>query len=278
MNLKALMLAGACGLCAAASLSAANWKLVWAEEFNDPGLPDKAKWGYEHGFVRNNELQFYTRDRQENARVEAGNLVIEARKEKFPNPSYKPGADPKNLRTGAQFADYTAASLVTDKKVSFHYGRIEVRAKLPQGKGIWPAIWMMGTNHNTAGWPKCGEIDIMEFVGKDPNNVHATVHFFRDGKHGQKGSKLAVKAPYDDFHVYAVEWFEDRMDFYFDQQKYHSFPLDEVGIKGADNPFRKPHYLLINLAMGGSWGGALDEAVLPQKYLIDYVRFYQQAP
>jgi beta-glucanase (GH16 family) len=258
--------------------NAADWKLIWSDEFNDPGQPDKTKWDYENGFVRNNELQFYTRDRRENARVEDGSLVIEGRKEKFPNPSFRPGTNSQqNRKRGREFADYTAASLITFKKASFLYGRVEVCAKLPQGKGVWPAIWMLGTNHNLVGWPKCGEIDIMEFVGKEPNRVHATMHYAQDGKHASKGGKLTTTAPYDDFHLYAMDWYPDRLDFYFDQTKYFTFQLDSAGT-GPENPFRKPHFLIINLALGGSWGGPMDDTVLPQKFLIDYVRVYEGAP
>jgi beta-glucanase (GH16 family) len=256
-------------------MGAAPWKLVWAEEFTQAGLPDKSSWIYEVGYIRNNELQFYTKERAENARVADGLLTIEGRKEQYPNPNYRAGADPKDRRR-AQFAEYTAASINTFTKTNFLYGRIEVRAKLPQGKGVWPAIWMMGTNHNQAGWPKCGEINIMEFVGKEPGKVHATVHYFGEGKHQQMGGQLAVQRPWEDFHLYAVEWYPDRMDFYFDQQKYFTFPLDKVGT-GLDNPFRKPHFLMLNLALGGAWGGPMDDAVLPQKFQIDYVRYYQEA-
>ena len=263
-------------LSCAADDPAAGWRLAWAEEFNYTGLPDGRKWVYETGFVRNRELQYYTSNRLENARVENGCLVIEGRKEKYRNPRYQAGADPaKDPKRGREFAEYTAASLTTERKAEFHYGRIEVRAKLPQGRGVWPAIWMLGANHSTVGWPKCGEIDIMEFVGKEPDKVHATVHFSKDGKHASKGGKLAAPAPFNDFHLYAVEWFPDRMDFFFDQQKYFTFKLDDAGV-GPDNPFRRPHYLLINLALGGSWGGPMDDSVLPQKYLVDYVRVYQQ--
>jgi beta-glucanase (GH16 family) len=254
-------------------ITAAEWRLIWSDEFDKPGLPDAGKWSYETGFIRNNELQFYTRDRRENARIENGTLIIEGRKERFANPDYRPDAA-ANRRRQVEFADYTAASLITEGKASFLYGRIEVRAKLPQGKGVWPAIWMMGTNRAVVGWPRCGEIDIMEFVGKEPNRVHATVHFSKDGKHASKGGKLETQAPNEDFHVYAVEWYPDRMDFFFDQQKYFTFDNDLAGT-GEDNPFRKPHYLLVNLALGGSWGGPMDDAVLPQKYQIDYVRVFE---
>ncbi|MCX8155680.1 MAG: glycoside hydrolase family 16 protein [Verrucomicrobiae bacterium] len=258
-------------------LQAAQWELVWADEFNGTGLPDPAKWDYEEGWIRNNELQYYTRGRLENCRQENGVLVIEGRKEKFRNPHFRPDADPKSRKSGREYAEYTAASINTLGKASFLYGRVEVRAKLPQGRGVWPAIWMMGTNRVTVGWPRCGEIDIMEFVGKAPTNVHATVHWFGEGRHQSLGGKIVTNAPYDGFHIYAVEWFPDRMDFYFDHIKYFTYPTDKAGA-GPDNPFRKPHYLLINLALGGSWGGTMDDAVLPQKYLIDYVRVYRQKP
>jgi beta-glucanase (GH16 family) len=278
MNISSIM-RGVCWCLLASNglaLAAANGPLIWSEEFNTTGLPDKSKWDYEVGFVRNRELQYYTRDRLENARVENGMLIIEGRKEQYRNPSFKAGTDPaKDSKRGREFADYTAASLITFKKASFLYGRIEVRAKLPQGRGVWPAIWMLGTNHNSVGWPKCGEIDIMEFVGKEPDKVHATVHYWKDGKHASKGDRITAPAPFNDFHVYALEWHPDRMDFFFDQTKYFTFSIDTVGT-GPDNPFRKPHYLLINLALGGSWGGPMDDSVLPQKYCIDYVRVYAE--
>jgi beta-glucanase (GH16 family) len=134
---------------------------------------------------------------------------------------------------------------------------------------------MLGDNVNTAGWPRCGEIDIMEFVGHDPNHVHATVHYGLDGKHKSSGSKLQTPAPYDDFHIYALEWNKDRMDFFFDDQKYHTFDLKAADEQG-ENPFRKPQFLMINLALGGAWGGKIDDAIMPQKFLIDYVRVYKE--
>ena len=157
---------------------------------------------------------------------------------------------------------------------SWKYGRIEVRAKLPHGKGVWPAIWMLGDDFPKVKWPDCGEIDIMEFVGKEPSNVYATVHYAAAGKHQSAGNKLTTPAPSADFHVYACEWFADRIDFYFDSQKYHTVPTDVAGT-GAANPFRKPHYLLINFALGGTWGGAIDETILPQTFVIDYMRIYR---
>ena len=246
-------------------------RLVWSDEFDKPGAPDPDKWDYEVGFVRNKELQYYTRDRRENARVEEGCLVIEARKERVPNPRYKAGA--KRWQRSREFAEYTAASLITRGKMAWRYGRIEVRAKVPEGSGMWPAIWMLGDNIGKNGWPRCGEIDIMEFVGQHPNRVYATVHYAgADGKHASKGKKFDTPAPYKDFHVYAVEWRADRMDFFYDDRRYHTVPLDVAG-EGEGNPFRKPLYLLINLALGG-WGGPMDDSKLPARYLIDYVRVY----
>jgi beta-glucanase (GH16 family) len=249
-------------LCALAlPLQAGEWTLVWSDEFNQDGAPDSAKWDYEVGFIRNGEAQYYTRARPENARVENGRLVITARKEKFRD------------------AEYTSASLHTWGKAEWTYGRIEVRAKLPQGKGVWPAIWTLGTNRREVGWPTCGEIDIMEFVGFDPNTVHVNVHT-RDLNHNKgnnKGDRLTVTPPpFEDFHVYAVEWFEDHMDFYFDGNQFFTFEKEPGGI--GTWPFDKPQYLILNLAIGGTWGGreGIDDSIFPQRYEIDYVRVYQQ--
>ena len=242
-------------------VDAKDWKLVWSDEFNYQGLPDQAKWDYEEGFVRNHESQYYTRARLENARVEAGNLVIECRKEHFTPPNHAS-------------VDYTAASLTTQDRASWQYGRIEVRAKLPQGKGVWPAIWMLGTNISKVGWSACGEIDIMEFVGKEPKGIHGTLHYAVAGKHQSDGGSLATNQPFAAFHNYAIEWTPERIDFLFDDIKYHSVPIAKAD-QDAGNPFRAPQYLILNFALGGSWGGPIDDAVLPQKFLIDYVRVFQ---
>jgi len=251
---------------------APQWRLVWADEFDYEGLPDPKKWDYEEGYVRNKEAQYYTRARKENARVENGMLVIEGRREKYLIPPRNSSA--KDRPAAERYADYTAASLITRNRADWKFGRIEVRARLPQGRGVWPAIWMLGSNISRVSWPACGEIDIMEFVGHTPAFVHATVHFQKDGRHKSSGSKVAVEKPWDAFHVYAVEWFPDRMDFYFDGQKYHTFQVSQADDKN-ENSFRKPQYLLINLALGGSWGREIDDTIFPQKYFIDYVRVYQ---
>jgi beta-glucanase (GH16 family) len=134
---------------------------------------------------------------------------------------------------------------------------------------------MLGDSRGKVGWPACGEIDIMEFVGHTPDKTHATLHWRKDGKHASNGKALTVSKPWEDFHVYAVEWTADTMDFYFDDTKVHSFEVKQAEDNGG-NPFQRPQYLLINLALGGSWGGAIDDAIFPQRYEIDYVRVYQQ--
>lgn len=241
---------------------AVEWKLVWADEFDGEGLPDPQKWDYEEGMLRNNEAQYYTRARLENARLEGGNLVIEARREDY------------------QGAQYTSASLITRRKAEWTYGRIEVRAQLPTGRGTWPAIWMLGVNIDQVGWPTCGEIDIMENVGFDPDRIHANIHTqaYNHVLKTNKGNSLLVERPYASFHIYAVEWFPDHLDFYVDDQKYFTFWNENTGV--AAWPFDQPFYLILNLAIGGAWGGmqGIDDTIFPQRYLIDYVRVYQAAP
>jgi beta-glucanase (GH16 family) len=233
---------------------------VWAEEFDREGLPDTTRWSYEEGRVRNHEAQYYTRARPENARVEDGMLVIEGRKEAYGG------------------ASYTSASLTTQGKESWRYGRIEVRAKLPSGRGTWPAIWMLGENIGTVGWPECGEIDIMENVGFEPDVIHGTVHTgaFNHIEGTQKGSQITVPGASEDFHVYAVEWLPDRIDFYVDDTRYFSFA--NTGGGEAEWPFDQPAYLILNLAIGGDWGGqqGIDDSAFPLRYYVDYVRVYER--
>jgi len=236
-------------------------KLVWADEFNKPGLPDLSRWKYDvggHGFG-NNELQYYLANRPENARVEGGNLVLEARREKHEN------------------REYTSAKLVTKGIAEWKYGRIEVRAKLPKGRGTWPAIWMLGSNFPETSWPLCGEIDIMEHVGFDEGVVHGSVHTedFNHVKGTQRTGKTTVSDATDDFHVYAVEWSADQMDFFVDKKRY--FSVSRLGKNPEQWPFDQPFYLILNLAVGGNWGGqkGVDESIWPQRMLIDYVRVYQ---
>ncbi|HLP95151.1 MAG TPA: glycoside hydrolase family 16 protein [Saprospiraceae bacterium] len=241
-------------------------KLVWSDEFNYQGLPDSTRWGYDLGDGcpkicgwGNNELEYYTVRRSENARVDKGHLIIEARKENMGN------------------RKYTSARMVTKNKGDWRYGRMEVRAKLPKGVGIWPAIWMLPTDWAYGGWPRSGEIDIMEFVGYQPDTVYGTVHteFFN----GMKGTQKSVGTPIDDlsaaFHVYALEWHADRLDFYVDNRKFNTFRNQGQGIDAW--PFDQKFHLILNIAVGGDWGGKMgvDDSIFPQQMLVDYVRVYQ---
>jgi beta-glucanase (GH16 family) len=250
-------------LCAALVLATApKWKLVWHDEFNKAGRPDPKKWTYEVGYVRNGELQFYTKDRPENARVEGGNLVIEARNDSF------------------EGHKVTSASLTTQGLASWTYGRIEVKAKVPTGKGTWPAIWTLGTDITDVGWPACGEIDIMENVGFDRDRAHFNIHTPHLGHAPGSSSTFNTVVPNlpDGWHIYAMEWFPDRVDLLMDGKKMLSYLNDGKGDEGSW-PFHKPQYLILNLAIGGAWGGqqGVDDAIFPSKYLIKYVRVYQQA-
>jgi beta-glucanase (GH16 family) len=256
------------------------WKLVWSDEFEYTGLPDPNKWDYEEGFIRNNEAQYYTRGRKENARVEKGMLVIEGRKETWANPRFDPNAPRGRGQRGRQNADYTSASLITRGKADWTYGKIEVRAQLPAGRGVWPAIWMLGSNSRQVGWPACGEIDIMEYVGFEPNTVYANVHMakYNHAKGTGKGSKIQTPEPFKSFHVYSLEWDKERLQFFLDGKPYFEFANEHTGAEAW--PFDKPQYLILNLALGGSWGGqkGIDDSIFPQQFLIDYVRVYQRQP
>lgn len=237
-------------------------KLVWADEFNGKGLPDASKWNYEIGYIRNKELQYYSYAKTENSRLENGKLVIEAHR----SPDGK----------------ITSASLVTLGKFSFLYGRVEVRARVPQGLGTWPAIWMMGTDIYKNGWPKCGEIDILEQVGSSPTKFHANVHTYgsikldKNGKYAIKKGWTRTFENYADFHTYALEWTPDSLKFFYDEKFLGEYKKDP---KLPDYwHFDKPMYLILNLAIGGAWGGAkgVDESIFPVKYEIDWVRYYNK--
>ena len=226
-----------------ASATASEWKLVWADEFDKPGAPDPAKWEYEEGFIRNNEAQYYRRECAENARVEDGMLIIEARKEQIKNPRFDPKAQGRGTgRRNREFANYTSASLTTRGKASWTYGRREVRARLPSGRGTWPAIWMLGTNIHDAGWPACGETDIMEHVGYDPGVIHANIHTRKYNhvlKTG-KGSEITIPDASRAFHVYALEWNKDHMDFFVDDKKYFTYRPGRLAVRQRPIPDFEP--------------------------------------
>ena len=238
-------------------------KLVWSDEFNQDGLPDQNKWTFEKGYVRNNELQYYTVARLENARMENGHLILTARND--------------SLTINGEVYPITSAAINTSGKQDWTCGRIEVRAKMPSSLGTWPAIWMLGSNIRKVDWPACGEIDIMEHVGYMPDTVHFNVHTdkYNHVKKTGKGMQVPYKGVYNDFHVYAVEWFKDRIDWYMDDQKVFTYANDGTGTESW--PFDQPQYLILNLAFGGAWGGSrgVDITTLPQEFLIDYVRVFQ---
>ncbi|WP_026261132.1 glycoside hydrolase family 16 protein [Spirosoma luteum] len=237
--------------------------LVWADEFDKPGLPDSTKWGYDVGGNGwgNKELEYYTNKRTENARIENGKLIIEARKEAYKG------------------SNYTSARLLTKGIAEWKYGRVEAMAKLPKGVGTWPAIWMLGKKVATTGWPLGGEIDIMEHVGFDEGVVHGTVHTeaYNHVKGTQKGKQINVKNVTGDFHLYAIEWTADQIDFFVDDQKYYSVQKAVLGNTEPQWPFDQPFFLILNVAVGGGWGGqkGVDESIWPQRMEVDYVRVYQ---
>lgn len=236
--------------------------LVWSDEFDYTGLPAASKWTCEEGGNGwgNNELQYYTMNRTQNARVENGVLIIEALKESY------------NGR------DYTSARLVSTNKGDWLYGRIEARAKVPGGKGTWPAIWMLPTDWAYGNWPASGEIDIMEHVGYDPTHIFGTAHtaVYNSPMGTQKGSSVAGTDWETAFHVYAIEWSPAKIDFIVDDTKYYTFNNEGGWQKW---PFDQRFHCILNLAIGGSWGGAqgVDPAIFPKRMEIDYVRVYQTA-
>ncbi len=244
-----------------------RWKLSWVDEFETAGQPDSAKWDYDLGDGcpnvcgwGNNEMEFYTKD-SKNVRTENGFLIIEALKDSM-------GGKP-----------YTSTRIVSRKKGDWLYGRIEVKAKLPRGKGTWPAIWMLSTEWKYGGWPASGEIDIMEHVGFDPGVVHGTLHSdkYNHIKQTQQEGKITVSDCQDSFHVYAVEWEENEIRFFVDEKMYHRVernPQDDF--KGW--PFDQKFHLIMNIAVGGNWGGqqGVDESIWPQRMEVDYVRVYER--
>ncbi len=250
-----------------------RWELVWHDEFESYGAPDETKWEHETGFVRNREKQYYTRELA-NSRQENGFLILEGRNEPYPNSSYSEGSD--NWRFKNPASEYTSGSIRS--KENFRYGRLEMRAKLPTGQGVWPAFWTLGesSRNKVKRWPYCGEIDILENVGFEPERFHATVHFFDKESNAKKSlTNSMVNDSYDGFHIYAVEWDEDKMVFFYDDQPYFTFDIAEAG-DDEDNPFRAPHFIILNLALGGSWGGEINNDILPAQYVIDYVRVWKK--
>ena len=262
---------------------------MFSDEFSEDGAPNSEKWYFEHGFVRNMELQWYT---PKNTYCKGGFLVIEARKEKVKNPQF--GREPKDYWAyGREYAEYTSSSIVTKNSFDFKKGRLEVRARIPFGKGAWPAIWLLGENirdkSNFIPWPACGEIDVMEFyrIGGVPNIL---ANFAWEGSNNGSlwnDKKIPVshflkKDPdwFANFHVWRMDWDEKSYRIYLDGELLNEMPLDKsinAGKHKGINPFLKSKFLLLNLAIGNpkEGKGPVDDNAMPMRYEIDYVRVYK---
>jgi len=231
-------------------------KLVWQEDFNGNSL-DLLVWNYELGDGcpnicgwGNNERQVYTKDNHE---IKDGFLIINTKKEAN---------------------SYTSTRITTAQKKEFQYGRIEARAKVPTGNGIWPAFWMLGSNIKTVGWPKCGEIDILEYVGKEPKTVFTTLH--TEDSHGNSiNSKKTIIPDIEiGFHIYAIDWSEEKIDFFVDNKLVYSFNPKDKNEKVW--PFDQKFYIILNVAVGGNFGGPnVDDTIFPQQFIVDYIKVYQ---
>ncbi len=228
--------------------------LLWSDEFDVDGSPNSAKWGYDigngSGGWGNNELQYYTA-RPENAVVQGGVLKIKAIRENFSG------------------SIYTSARLLSKDKFSFKYGKIEVKAKIPAGVGTWPAIWMLGSDISTVGWPNCGEIDIMEHRGSELNKIFGTLHYpGRSGGNADGSTKIITNAT-TEFHIYSLEWTASSIKIYVDDLLYHTVA------NSTSIPFNHEFFFILNVAMGGSFAGPVDPAFVNATMEIDYIRVYQ---
>jgi len=250
-----------------------GYELVWSDEFEKNGSPDSAKWSYENGFVRNEELQWY---QPANAKCENGNLIIEARREDKPNPRYESAS--KDWRKNRAMINYTSSCLITAGKNSWKYGRFEMRGRIDISQGMWPAWWSLGIQK---GWPANGEIDIMEYysrkllaniacLGEDKKTEWHSNIFPVDSLGGADWSSK--------FHVWRMDWTEAFIALYLDDQLLNKVAVDSLVNKDGSgfNPFKQPHYMLLNLAIGGANGGDPAGTSFPRKFEVDYVRVYQK--
>lgn len=252
-----------------------GYQLVWSDEFNQDGAPNPDNWIYERGFVRNEEYQWYQED---NARCEDGLLVIEGRRERKSNPRYDENS--RDWRRSRQRAEYTSACILTRGKHAWQYGRFEIRARFETKPGLWPAIWMLGVSGE---WPACGEIDIMEYY----RGMILANACWASGRRWQAiwdDSKTPMKEFNDPewsskFHIWRMDWDEDHIDITLDDKLLNTIDLAKTINQDSaqKNPFHQPHYLLLNLAIGGTSGGDPSETKFPTRYEVDYVRVYQKA-
>lgn len=231
---------------------------IWEDNFTNPGIPDPSKWSYDIGGSGwgNNELQYYTSD---NVGIVNNNLIIQAKKQTV------------------EARQYTSSRLITKGKGDWTYGRFEVRAKLPRGRGTWPAIWLLSSDNSYGTWPTSGEMDIMEHVGFSPNNVHCSIHCsaFNGSRGNQKTSTKNIPTAISDFHVYRLDWTPYSIKGFVDDEQYFEYLNDNVGF--TNWPYNKKFYLILNLAIGGNWGGAqgVDDTCFPATMEVDYVKVYK---
>ncbi len=233
---------------------AVTQSLLWSDEFNNSGAPDPSKWGYDIGTGGggwgNNELQYYT-NRTDNAEVSGGVLKVKAKKENFSGSAY------------------TSARLISKGKFDFKYGKIEFSAKLPDGVGTWPALWMLGSSISTVGWPACGEIDVMEHRGMELNKIFGTVHHPGHSGGNADGGTKVISGATTGFHKYTCEWTAAAIKFYVDDQVYYTFP------NNSSVPFNSNFFIIMNVAIGGNFAGAVDPALTSAIMEVDYVRVYR---
>lgn len=251
-----------------------GYKLVWADEFNKKGAPDPANWKFEEGFARNHEQQWY---QAANALSKKGLLTIEARKEHKPNPKYV--ASSSDWRTTRPFIEYTSSSINTNGLHSWKYGRFVMRGKIDTDPGLWPAFWTLGVDGE---WPSNGEIDIMEFYkGKLLANIACgTQNRYNAKWFSQNKPLLSFDDPEwsEKFHVWRMDWDENAISLFVDDQLLNKVELGKLVNHNGINPFQQPHYILLNLALGGDNGGSMDGTSFPKHFEIDYVRVYQKNP
>ncbi len=232
-------------------------KLIWSDEFNIDGAPDSAYWGYDLGDGcpnscgwGNNELEYYT-NRTENVSISGGTLKISALKENYMGQSY------------------TSARMLTQNKFAFTYGSVEVRAKLPARAGTWPAIWMLGSDLNQVSWPACGEIDIMEYVGKNPTTIYGTLHYPNHSGANGNGNTTTVNTATTDFHIYGLQWSASSITISVDGIVYQTVT------NSSALPFNQNFFFILNVAMGGDFGGPVDPSITTATMEVDYIRVYQ---
>ena len=269
----------------------AEWRLVWSDEFDKPGRPDPAKWGYEQGFVRNREAQWY---QPENCYCSNGWLVLEGRKERRPNPRYRPDVPKANWYASRKEIEYTSGCVVTKGKLSWRYGRFEIKAKITAEGGLWPAIWFVGARERPMPldrWPACGEVDLMEYYD---HSILANLCWAQCGSDSKRVwskwntkkmpmARFTKKDPLwaEKWHVWRMDWDEKWIRLFIDGELVNEQELAlcrNPGGVGHRYPFQEKMHLLINLALGGTGGKSLKKTHFPSYFLIDYVRVYQRAP